>query len=212
MNDGTWEVRLVERAEIREFIEKWHYSRSINGVLSTYCFGLYRDSKMQGAMLFGKVGMANAWKKYADKQEEILELRRLCCVDDTPKNAESYFIGKCLKWIRRHSEVKLIVSYADTNHGHEGIIYRATNFSYMGTTSPGRVIIHGDRQYHDKTIRTKYKGELKPFAKKVKAALDNGEAYYKKTTPKHVYLMRIKPLKLRASLRDPSIQIQRKAS
>lgn len=198
MNDGSWDVRPVERTEIRDFIEKWHYSRSINGVLSTYCFGLYRNGELQGAMLFGKLGMANAWKRYADRQEDILELRRLCCVDDTPKNAESWFIGRCLKWLRHNSDVKALISYADSNHGHSGIIYKATNFEYLGLTSPGRVIILNGRQYHDKTIRTKYKGELKPFAKRVKAALESGEAYYQKTKPKHIYLMRLKQPRKRA--------------
>jgi hypothetical protein len=44
------------------------------------------------------------------------------------------------------------------------------------------------KRYHDKTIRTKYKGELKPFAKRVKEALENGEAYYEKTLGKEIYL------------------------
>lgn len=201
MNDGSWEVKPCERIDIRGFIEKWHYSGSINGVLSTYCFGLYKNGELQGAMLFGKVGMANAWKRYAESQDQILELRRLCCVDDTPKNAESYFIGRCLRWIRQNSEVRFIISYADSNHGHSGIIYKATNFAFMGMTSPGRVIMLGDRQYHDKTIRTKYKGELKPFAKRVKEALERGEAYYKKTTPKYIYLKEIKPQRIRRETR-----------
>ena len=46
--------------------------------------------------------------------------------------------------------------------------------------------------YHDKTIRTKYKGELKPFAARIKEALLNQEAYYIKTKPKNIYLMELK--------------------
>jgi len=43
------------------------------------------------------------------------------------------------------------------------------------------------RRYHDKTIRTKYKGVLKPFAKRIKDALGSGDAYYKKTKGKFTY-------------------------
>ena len=39
---------------------------------------------------------------------------------------------------------------------------------------------------------TKYKGELKPFAKRLKKALEDGEASYKKTTGKHIYLFDIR--------------------
>jgi hypothetical protein len=36
----------------------------------------------------------------------------------------------------------MIISYADTTYGHEGVIYKATNFKFMGQTSPGRVIMY----------------------------------------------------------------------
>ena len=44
------------------------------------------------------------------------------------------------------------------------------------------------KKYHDKTIRTKYNGKLKPFAKKIKKALEIGDANYIKTKGKHIYL------------------------
>ena len=194
MSVKNYTVKLVDRSEIKDFIEKWHYSKSINGVKSSYCFGLYDKDKLIGAMLFGRLGMANAWKKYATSIDDVVELRRLCCIDDTPKNTESYFIGQCLRHLRKKTQVKCIVSYADSNQGHAGTIYKATNFDYLGMTSPGRVIIRisDGKQYHDKTIRTKYKGELKPYAKRLKEDLENGRAYYKKTLGKHIYFMKLK--------------------
>lgn len=139
-------------------------------------------------MIYGRLGMANAWRKYGEKENEVLELRRLVTLDSTPKNTESYFIGHTLRWLKRNTDVKVIVSYADPNYGHEGTIYRATNFEHVGMTSPGRVINHNGRRYHDKAIRTKYKGELKPFAKRLKDALESGEAHYEKQKPKHIYV------------------------
>lgn len=183
-------VKLCQRSEITEFVEKWHYSKSINGVMASYCFGLYDGDKLIGAMIYGKLGMANAWKKYGSKESDVIELRRLCCIDDTPKNTESYFIGKTLRWLKNNTNVKIVVSYADCNHGHTGIIYRATNFTLLGKTSGGKIIIRlsDGKQYHDKAIRTKYNGKLKPFAQKLKDQLDNGEAIYKKTIGKNIYI------------------------
>jgi hypothetical protein len=198
MNDGSWEVTEVPTSVVRPFIERWHYSGSINGVHVSFAFGLYRNGELQGAAIFGVVGMANAWKRYADSQDEVLELRRLCCIDDTPKNAESYFIGKCLRWLRQNSNVKTIVSYADSNYGHSGVIYKATNFDLVGATAPGKIILWNGRQYHDKTIRTKYNGRLKPYAQRVKDALESGDATYKATTPKNIYVMKFKPRRMRA--------------
>ncbi len=189
MSVKEYKVILCTRKEITEFTEKWHYSKSINGVISDYCFKLMDEDKMIGAMIYGRVAMAGAWKKFVEKPTELLELRRLCCIDDTPKNTESYFIGQTLKWIQKNLwEVKKIVSYADTMQGHEGTIYKASNFKHTGMTPKGRVIMYNGKQYHDKTIRTKYKGVIKPYAQRIKDALDNGEAYYKKTTGKHTYV------------------------
>lgn len=190
MRVRSFTVRLVDRNEIRDFIETWHYSKSINGVMSSYCFGLYFNGTLIGGMIFGSLGMANAWKKYAESEKKVIELRRLCCIDDTPKNTESFFIGKALKWLLKNTEIDFVVSYSDLNYGHTGVIYQATNFKMVGVTSKGRVIIRKSdgKQYHDKAIRTKYKGRLKPFAKKLKDQLENGEAYYKNTLGKNIYV------------------------
>lgn len=184
-------VQLCDRKEIKSFIEKWHYSKSINGLKSNYCFKLMDNKIIIGAMIYGKIGMANVWKKYVENEEHLIELRRLCCIDKTPRNTESYFIGFTLRWLKKNTDIQKVISYADSNYNHTGIIYRASNFSYLGMTSGGRVIIYNDKQYHDKTIRTKYNGKLKPFALRIKTALENDLAHYKKTKGKHIYIYKL---------------------
>ncbi len=189
----SYEVRLVERKDIRDFIELWHYSHNINGVISDYCFGLYDEySTLIGAMIYGRLAMANQHKKYTDNIEDIIELRRLACIDDTPKNTESYFIGQTLKWLSKNTSIKVVLSYADSEVGHSGIIYKASNFTLEGMTQNQRVIVYQGKQYHDKAIRTKYKGNLKPFAQRIKEALDTGEAVYKKVKGKYVFTYQIR--------------------
>lgn len=187
-------VEHCERKDIKDFIEEWHYSKNINGLSCTHNFKLLHkgsglfEPKLIGACIFGKIAMAGVWKKYADKQEDIIELRRLCCIDDTPKNTESYFIGKCLNWLKNNTDIKTIISYADNTYNHTGIIYKASNFQLVGETQTGKVIMYNGKRYHDKTIRTKYKGELKPFAKRIKDALKTGEACYTNTLSKNIYI------------------------
>lgn len=187
-------VNLVSREEVKEFIEIHHYSNSINGVHGKYYFGLYNGTELIGAILYGDLAMPNAWKKYSDYKEDAIELRRLCCIDDTPKNTESYFIAKTLKWLKNNTKRRVVVSYADCNQGHEGIIYKASNFKFMGKTNAGKVIIRlsDGKQYHDKTIRTKYKGVLKPFAQRLKDQLENGEAVYRSTLGKNIYTYQVR--------------------
>ncbi len=181
-------VRRCERKEIKDFIEKWHYSKNINGLICDYCFKLTYNGKLIGAMIYGRIAMLGVWKKYVNNEKDLTELRRLCCIDKTPKNTESYFIGKTIRWIRDNTRIKLILSYADKTYGHVGIIYQASNFSLVGETAVGKVILYKGKKYHDKTIRTKYKGKLKPFALKIKEALEIGKARYIKTKPKTLIL------------------------
>ena len=167
-----FKVSLCSRDEIRDFVETWHYSKSINGVISDYCFKLQDEQdNLIGGMIYGRLAMASCWKKYVSKEEDVSELRRLCCIDDTPRNTESYFIGSTLRWLKKNTDILKIVSYADKNFGHEGIIYKASNFTKIGETSKGRVIIYNNKRYHDKCIRTKYNGKLKPFAEKIKSSI-----------------------------------------
>lgn len=184
-----WIVKRVSRKEITNFIETYHYSKSINGCISDFCYALYNEkNKMIGAMFFGRMAMHNQYKRFSDDANKVLELRRLCCIDDTPKNTESFFIGKALKLLKKDWGKGIIVSYADKEYGHTGTIYKATNFKMIGEIKGAKVISYKKKLYHDKTIRTKYKNKLKPFAEKIKKALETGEAFYKKTAGKYTYI------------------------
>ena len=180
-------VKVCDRKEIRTFIETWHYSKNINGLKSNYCFKLMDENTMIGAMMYGQIAMANVWRKYVQSEKDLIELRRLCCIDNTPKNTESYFIGFTLRWLRKNTDIKTVISYADETYNHQGTIYKASNFKHIGMTNKGKVIVYNNKLYHDKTIRTKYKGKLKPYCQKIKDALENGKAYYKDTLGKHIY-------------------------
>lgn len=189
----NYKVSRCERKKIAGFVEHWHYSNNVNGLTTDYCFKLEDEAgQMIGAMIYGKIAMADVWRKYTDKEEDLIELKRLCCIDDTPKNTESFFIGNTLRWLRKNTTIKTVISYADTTYSHKGTIYKASNFRHVGMTAKGKVIMYDGKRYHDKTIRTKYNGKLKPFAIKIKNALETGEAKYVDTLGKHIYIYDLK--------------------
>lgn len=194
-------VKRVERRDVASFIEAHHYSHNINGCIADYCFALFDGDVMVGAMFYGRMAMANQWKRFAERAEDVIELRRLVCIDDTPKNTESFFIGATLKLLGKEwNKDGIVVSYADKEHGHSGVIYRASNFQMVGEIKGARVINVNGKLYHDKTIRTKYKGELKPFALRVKEQLDSGEAFYQNTAGKYTYVYHLNKNKRKACI------------
>lgn len=173
-------VEIVPRQCITAFIEEWHYSKNINGCNSTYCFALYDRGTMIGACFYGSMAMSGQWKKFGESKNDVTELRRFCCADDAPRNTESYFIGATLRWLRKNTCVKTVVSYADPEYGHYGTIYRASNFQLVGQDKTKRkVIVWGDKIYHEKVTRAMYKGKLKNIAIRLRTALAVGEAEYR---------------------------------
>ena len=195
MSVTNYIVEQCPRSEIVDFVETHHYSKNMNGLHISYCFKLMDGDTMIGAMVYGSLGMLGVAEKYNPNPSKILELKRLVCIDDTPKNTESYFIGWTLRWLQRNTDLEMIISYADKTFGHEGVVYKATNFECVGETSAGRVIMWNGRRYHGKTLRNKHNGKLKPVAIELKNALDDGSAKYVETLTKNIYIYRFKKRK-----------------
>ena len=155
-------VEAVPKKAVTSFIEKWHYSHYAGGIQHRQCFALYSPDgkfglpRMIGCMIYGQPAMSNTAAKYhPDNPDRCWELRRLCCIDDTPTNTESFFIGKTLKWLKQNTDAEVIISYSDLQQGHEGVVYKASNFINMGQTPSGQALMVDGKQYHDRTIRNK---------------------------------------------------------
>jgi len=185
-------VEYTNRKAVKGFIEKNHYSQSINGIQSYHHFGLYTDGdfglpKMIGAMLYGIPSMPATAKKYNPiNPSRCMELRRLCCIDDTPTNTESYFISKSLKWLKHNTDTEVVVSFADQHHNHAGVIYKATNFEYLGETARARVLMVDGEEYHSRSLNQ----TARPYGRELKRRYDEGDEniFFVSRKPKHIYV------------------------
>ena len=186
-------VKPVTIQQVKSFVEKWHYSKNINGLNISHVFGLFYKQYLIGAIIYGSLSMANTWQKYGTDETDVVELKRLCCIDATKKNTESFFIAKTIKFLKKYSNYKMIVSYADPYFNHQGTIYKASNFKHEGFTAKSKVILYKNKIYHDKTIRSvDDQKRLKPFTFQIKEALQLGQATYIDKPPKHIYCYEIK--------------------
>jgi len=73
----------------------------------------------------------------------ILELTRLAIHPDYQvKNLASYLISKSIKYIRKYkSEVRCLVSFADSTHNHSGVVYKASNWVLDGMLMIGVIFV-----------------------------------------------------------------------
>ena len=186
-------VEQVPRKTIQNFIHKHHYSHDTNGIQHMECFALFRegrfgfDKEMIGVAMYAIPSMPSTAKKYnPDNPDRCRELRRLCCIDDTPTNTESYFISQTLKWLRQNTDVEVIVSFADLEEGHNGVIYKATNFYYLGQTGKGQSLMVDGKKYHARSMNQK----IKRYSREIKRRYEAGDEniYYVDRKPKNIYV------------------------
>ena len=192
MSVTDFTVEEIPRKFVAKFTEKHHYSHNVNGVQSLYHFGLYREGNfglptMIGAMMYAYPSMPATAAKYNPiNSDKCLELRRLVCIDDTPKNTESYFIGKTLRWLKQNTDMEVIVSFADQHYGHSGIIYKATNFEYYGETAKGSILMVDGKEKHSRSLNQLDRPYGRELNRRYKAGDKN--IFWKRTKPKHIYV------------------------
>ena len=136
----NWSVKQIPAKQAKSFIHENHYSRgSHNG--PSPCFGLFEGETLIGCLMIATPCSENVRASVfgVELKQHVRELHRLAIIDDTPKNAESWFISRCLKLMRSvRPDIWALLSFADTTVGHTGGIYRATNAMYCGMSSPAR--------------------------------------------------------------------------
>jgi len=125
-----FEIRQIPSREAMEMVVENHYLHRKASAM--YCYGLFDGPEMIGCVVYGKpaspalcVGVCGP-----EESDRVIELTRLWIKDDTPKNTESYLIGRSLRLLPKDRDI--IVSYAEIGAGHLGIVYQATNWLYTG--------------------------------------------------------------------------------
>ena len=115
---------------------------------------LFRKDRIVGVVIYGTPSSSPLREGICGKDESfnVLELTRLWIEDSTPKNTESYLIGNTLSLVDK----EIIVSYAEIEQGHLGIVYQATNWIYTGLSAKRTNWTIEGVDKHCQTIADKY--------------------------------------------------------
>ena len=136
----------------KEIIIKNHYSKTFPS--AEICLGFYIDGKLNTIIVYGK----SATSKMTDSLPgKYLELVRLFSFDWAGKNMESYCISQSIKYIKEHHpDIKVLVSFADPEQDHNGIVYQATTWLYCGTSQPDEWYIVDGKKIHPRSMVAKF--------------------------------------------------------
>jgi len=117
-------------------VMNWHYSERMPKFKQVY-IGVWENDKFIGVVIFGLSVTPYLGSKYMLKNTECAELTRIALKKH--RVPVSKIVAIALKLIRNQSPgLRLIISYADPYHGHNGSIYQAGNWIYVGTSSKVR--------------------------------------------------------------------------
>lgn len=186
-------LEVASNKAIKYACMNFHYAKSVP--VNTFGYSVFNDNtEWCGVVLFGSGANNNLASQYRLNQGNVLELVRVAL--NGKQESTSKALSLSLKILKKAVPLcKLIISYADKDQEHTGIIYQATNWFYVGTsmqnTTDSSWIVNRKR-YHGRIISDwiKAKGGLNGLSRKEflqKHYDQNAKEYITKGKIKYIY-------------------------
>jgi len=193
----------LERAStkaIKYALMNFHYAKAIPSVQSA--FSVFNDKNEWCGVICYSIGANKSIGTFANLPlGAVCELVRVALNGKQESTSKALSIS--LKLVKKNNPLlKLIVSYADIDQEHTGVIYQATNWYYLGETAQlqSAFIING-KKTHNKTIHSK---GLVQSLESVRKHLDpNATKFYSKGKRKYIYPLDKTMIHLCKSLSKP---------
>lgn len=147
-------IKKIDYKEAIDMVVKNHYLH--RRCPCSFAFGLFNISSdvLTGVVIYGTPSSSSLRMGICGVEEKnnVIELTRLWIKDETPKNTESFLIGNTLRLINK----EIVVSYAEIQQGHTGVVYQATNWIYTGLSAKRTNWTIEGIDKHCQTIADKY--------------------------------------------------------
>lgn len=154
------EIVPITKKQADLFVVNKHYSR--RAPIFWAGFGLVIDGMIEGVVVYGQPSPPIQRYAFRERDFRLYELSRLV-IQTGARNAASFLVGRSLRMLDKPSAV---VSYADSEWGHAGIVYQATNWLYTGATvSHDHSYIMDGKRVHPMTLRDQGITDPKRWAK-----------------------------------------------
>lgn len=151
-----YEVKQIDKKDTHYYLLNIHYAKRIPTI--SYSYGLFANGELVGVITYGPTASpitANALVGPIYKGS-VYELNRLCLKNNL-KNEASLLVGRSLKLLPKGL---IVLSFADSDQDHLGIVYQATNFKYYGKTDSKReVALKSNPNAHSLSIYDESKGK-----------------------------------------------------
>jgi len=148
----NYNIRKIDYYTAMELIVREHYLH--RKAPCSVAFGLFLGEDLKGVVCYGTPSSAPLRGGIAglENASNVVELTRLWVCDSVPRNGESFLIGRTLG----RAGKEIIVSYAEIQQGHLGIVYQATNWIYTGLSAKRTNWTIDGIDKHCQTLADKY--------------------------------------------------------
>ncbi len=155
-----FEIKRVKNKTAQEIVVENHYLH--RKAPCSFAFGLFDKEnknkldcpKIVGIIMYGTPSSSTLRRGLCGDEEKgnVIELTRLWTKDGLPQNTESFFIANTIKKIDK----EIVVSFAEIQQGHLGIVYQSTNWYYTGLSAKRTNWTIKGVEKHCQTIADKY--------------------------------------------------------
>lgn len=125
-------IEKIEYKTAKQFVEFWHYSRRMP-TGKNICYGLKNNRKLYAVIVYG-IGV-NPYQSQFLGVKKCVEIKRMCRTEPKQNYPLSRLISISTKFLKIEMDFDAIVAFADPEHEHKGIVYKAAGYSYMGMTN-----------------------------------------------------------------------------
>lgn len=138
--------------------KNFHYSKCIP-VGKLVKVGVWEGGKYIGVVLYGRGANKSLGEPFGLTQTQCVELVRVALTQHkTPVSRIMSIAHKFLK--KSNPDIRLIVSFADTEQGHHGGIYQANNWIYNGLTNSADEYMYKGKRWHGRAFRKSHGSHL----------------------------------------------------
>lgn len=111
----------------------FHYAKRLT--MSNHSYSVFNSkNEWCGVICFGQSSNRYVSNGFGLNGNEVIELLRMAL--NGKQDCTSKAMSIAIRLIKKDAPlVKLLISYADNNQGHTGIIYQATNWYYIGQSN-----------------------------------------------------------------------------
>ena len=128
----------------------WHYSKRMP-VGKLVKLGVWEDNQFVGTVIFARGNTPTLGNRFNLQFTGICELVRIALAHH--KSTVSRIIAIALRMLlKQNPGLRVVVSFADPEHGHIGKIYQAGSWIYTGQSDPSWQWFHDGRWKHNREI------------------------------------------------------------